>query len=174
VAIVVAVRFAWLLNHAEKWDTPAKLPLVFLCELPLLVALIVLRRGKDRENVVRSAGIAFGAALAFLALIPLLFILIFFSVWEFASRYRGLVVLEHFLPVCLLSSVWLLVRAFSERKGDRRPFLKSSGIGVASVVMALALMAATAVHGSGEQKQRRHISRQGTAPKSTSGRLRLA
>jgi hypothetical protein len=152
VAILVAVRFAWLLNHAEKWDTPGEIPLVFLCELPLLVALIVLRAGKDREHVLRSAGIAFGAALAFLVLIPLLFILEFFSIWEFANRYRGLVALEHFLPVCLLSSLWLLARAFSERKGDRRPFLNSSGIGVASVFVALALMAATAVHGSGEAK----------------------
>lgn len=154
VAMFVAVRFAWLLNHAEKWDTPTLIPIVFLCELPLVISLIASRTGATRGRVVRSAGIAFGAALTFSVIIPPLFILTYLSIWEFAGTYRGLVALGKFLPVCLLSSLWLLACAFFQGKGNRRPFLKSSSIGVACIVLALALMAATAVRGSGEAKSK--------------------
>ena len=154
VAILVSVRFAWLLNHAEKWDTPSVVPLLFLCELPLAMALIALRSGTTRERAVRSAGIAFGAALTFAVIIPPLLFLTMMSIWEFAGTYRGLVAFEKFLPVCLISALWLLLCAFSQRNDNRRAFVKSAGVGVACVVIAVALMAAASVPGSGEVKSK--------------------
>ena len=52
VAMLVTVYFAWLLNHAEKWDTPSVVPLVFLCELPLAIALVALKSGTKPERAV--------------------------------------------------------------------------------------------------------------------------
>jgi hypothetical protein len=155
VAIILSARFAWLLNHAEKWDTPSAVPLVFLCELPLAIALIALRSGSARERAVRSAGIAFGAALTFAVIIPPLLFLTMMSIWEFAGTYRGLVAFEKFLPVCLISALWLLVCAFSQRNDNRHAFLKSAGVGVACIVFALALMAAASVPGSAEVKSKK-------------------
>jgi hypothetical protein len=150
--MVVAVRFAWLLNHAEKWDTPSVIPLVFLCEAPLVLVLIAMRHGTARERVVRSAGIAFGVALTFTVMSPPLLFVTMMSIWEFAGRYRGLVAFEHFVPVCMISALWLILCARSRRNEDRGTFMKSSGIGVAGVVIAFALMSAASVTGSGEVK----------------------
>jgi hypothetical protein len=41
-AILLTGDFAWLLSHAEKWDTPSQVPALFLCELPLLLSLYFL------------------------------------------------------------------------------------------------------------------------------------
>lgn len=152
VAAIVAARFAWLLNHAEKWDTPSFILLLVLCELPLAVAVFALTRTASGERLVRASGIAFGASVTFAVIIPPLFFVTMMSIWEFAGTYRGLVAFQNFLPICLISALWLAFCAFSLRRNNLRVFLRWTGAGFASLVIALVMMFVTSVPGSGEAK----------------------
>src|SRR5215469_7453745 len=63
VAMVLTVRFAWVLNHVERWDTPNFILLMFLCELPLAVAGLTLVQSALSGRLVRASGIALFLAL---------------------------------------------------------------------------------------------------------------
>ena len=152
VAVVVAVRFAWLLNRAEDWDTPNLILLSFLCELPLALVLFALIRGTSSERLARSTGVAFGVSAVFVATIPPMFFVTIMRTGEFPNEYQGLEAFQSFLLVCLISALWLGVCAFRLRQHNSRVFLRWTAFGVASVVLTLMLIRATSVPGSGEAK----------------------
>jgi len=155
VAVVVAVRFAWLLNCAEDWDTP-NLPLLsFLCELPLALVIFAFIRGTSSERLARSCGIALGVSAVFAATIPPMFFVTIMRTGEFPGKYRGLEAFQSFLPICLISALWLGVCAFRLRQNNRLVSLRWTAVGVASAVLVLVLIRATSVPGSGEAKSNR-------------------
>ena len=152
--ILLMMRFAWLLNHAEKWDAPPQGPLLILCEFPALIAAYYIASA-NRERSVRGAGMIFGMGIVSLALVPPLYLFAGLTIWDTQNRFRNLVALQHFLPICLLAFLCLSVCAFRQGKGNRRFFWIGSGLGAGYIVLALVLIVATSVRGSGSEKEKK-------------------
>jgi hypothetical protein len=152
LGIVVSARFAWLFSHAEKWDTPAAMPALILCELPMVFCLVALTTGLESKRTLRSAGIAFGTAACFCVIwLPLGFDA-GFTAWEDRGGY--LATLEKFLWVCLAYAVWTLIISWGYGKGQRRAFGMYVLIGITCFVLVFSLINAAAVKGSGEAKEK--------------------
>ena len=152
VGMVVSARYAWLLSHAEKWDTPAQMPAFILCELPLALCLAALATGERSARYVRSAGLAFGSALSFCVVALPLGCDVGFRIWEMRKGY--LVDFENFLPICVLTAVWILAGAWRHGRNKRRVFSAYAGVGVGCFVAVALLLTATSVQGSGEAKEK--------------------
>jgi hypothetical protein len=152
-AIVLAARFAWLFNHAGKWDTAPQIPLLILCEVPLVVALAFVASKRKLRLAAHGAGIAFAAALftALLA-IPLAFVV------ELGYVDIGVPpsvdTLNRWLDVCFLGALWLLVFSFRHGKGRRLPFFSGFAVGAVYLFGAVTLAQALAVPGSGALKEK--------------------
>jgi hypothetical protein len=155
VAIALAARFLWLLQHAEKWDMPALMPLFILGELPPVIATTFVMRSKGGKTVGWGAGIAFGAALAYLIVALPLRIAIWSSIWDTGEAYRNLVALRNFIPISLLGCIWLLVSAFLQGRGFRATFAVTSCIAVVYSLLAILLVGQLSVLGSGALKEKR-------------------
>ena len=154
VAILMAARLAWLLSHAEKLDTPAQLPALIWCELPWLVGLWALFSGDAQKRAARGAGIAFGAAVGFCFLSVPLYLMLGLKIWDNRNPHSSLVMLESFLPVCLIVCLGVVAAAWLCGKGNRGTFAKAAGIGLAVFVVAFFLIGASQVRGSGEAKEK--------------------
>ncbi len=162
-AIPLAARLAWLVNHAEKWDSPPQAPLLILYELPLLVALFFVTR-KERRRVACGAGITSAIALTFsMVAFPLNFVT-GMTIWDTGERLQHLVALRELLPLCFLASLWLLVSAVLQGKGNGRAFFASFGIAVACLVAGLYLTGRMSVPGSGLLKEKKAYERPTTIP----------
>lgn len=153
-AILVTARFAWLLSHAEKWDTPPVVPSLVFCELPLLISLVFFFTGNKTKRALRGAGLAFGTAFGFCLLAPPMYIAAGMTIWDTQTRYRSLVALQHFLPLCLVVAACILVIAWPYAKNSRSAFVAAAGMGVACFIVASLLIAGTSVRGSGEVKEK--------------------
>jgi hypothetical protein len=154
VAIPLAARFAWLLNHAERLDAPPQLTALFLCELPWLVSLAAIIWGGKQNRWLRSAGLAFGSGVSFcLVSIPLYFAL-GLTIWDSGNRRTSLVALEHFVPVCLVVALYVVVSGWLCGKGKRGAFLGNAAIGAGCFVIAFLLIIAASVPGSGAEKEK--------------------
>jgi len=145
------------MQHAEKWDMPPLMPLLILGELPLVTAAMFLARSKSREGVLRGAGLAFGAALAYLILAPLLYLRVGASIWDTGEAYRYLVALRGFIPISFLGGLWLLASASRQRGEDRVAFNVSVGVTIGYAVLALLLMGGLSVAGSGVVKEKKNF-----------------
>lgn len=152
VGIAVSARYAWLLSHAEKWDTPAQMPALIICELPLALCLAALASGERSKRCARSAGLASGISLSFLVVALPLACDVGLRIWEMQKGY--LVDFENFLPVCVLTAIWVLAAGWRYRRNDRRVFSQYAGIGVGCLVVVALLLAAASVQGSGEAKEK--------------------
>ncbi len=150
--IALSARFAWLYSHAEKWDTPAQMPTLILCELPLLLCLLLLVTGESSKRAVRSAGMAFGIALSFCAIVLPLGCDAAFTAWE--NLHGDLAAFQQFLPVCVIASVWMLAVAWRHGKGQRSAFAVSVGCGIGCFVLVALLLNFASVYGSGEEKEK--------------------
>jgi hypothetical protein len=153
-AILVTARFAWLSSHAEKLDTPAQAPALIWCELPWLVALWALFNGEAKKRAVRGAGIAFGVALSFGILLPPLYVMLGFAIWDTRNPRFSLVQFQDFVPVCLIVCLGVVAAAWLCGKGNLGAFAKAAGIGLGVFVVASFLFGASQVRGSGEAKEK--------------------
>jgi len=152
VGIVLSARLSWLFSHAAKWDTPAPIPALILCELPMLFCVVALMNGEQSKRTLRAAGIAFGIALSFCIIwLPLGFFAGLIA-WEDRTGY--LAQLDQFLWPCLALALWMLIVAWRCGKGQRRAFAGSGLMGVAYFVLTLVLIHAASVTGSGEAKEK--------------------
>lgn len=152
LGIVLSARFSWLFSHAAKWDTPAPIPALILCELPMLFCVVALMNGEQSKRTLRAAGTAFGIALSFCIIwLPLAFDA-GLTAWEDRAGY--LAQLDQFLWPCLAFALWMLVTAWRCGKGQRLAFARSALMGVGSFVLTLVLINAASVTGSGEAKEK--------------------
>jgi len=163
-AIVLAARFAWLFNHAGKLDTAPQIPLLILCELPLVVALIFVISEKSPRRSARGAGIASAAALVTcLGAIPLAFIDGLGYV-DLGSP-PDVVALNKWLNICFLGALWLAVFSFRHGRGQRRAFSLGLGIGIAYAFGAVTLAQMLAIPGSGALREKmRYLGASYSAP----------
>ena len=152
-AIFLAARFAWLLNHAEELDAAPQIPLLILCELPLVVALVFITTKDKRRLAANGAGIAFAAALmTTLGVFPLSFVIGL----GFVDRGtpEQVAALQRLLPFCFFGALLLLVFSFRHGRGQRRAFFLGFGIGIAYFFGAVTLAQSLAVPGSGALKEK--------------------
>lgn len=152
LGMVVAARYAWLLSHAEKWDTPAQMPALILCELPMVICLAALLVGDNSKRDARSAGLASGMALTFCVGVLPLGCETGLRIWD--SRPVYLVEFEHFLPVCALTAVYTIAAAWRYRRNNRTVFSAYAGVGVGCFVGVAVLLSAASIPGSGEEKEK--------------------
>jgi len=152
-AIVLAARFAWLFNHAGKLDTAPQIPLLILCEVPLVVGLVFVASKKKLRLAACGAGIAFAAALVTcLGVIPLAFVE-GLSYVDLGSP-PDVVALNKWLSICFLGALWLAVFSFRHGRGQRRVFSLGLGIGIAFAFGAVTLAQTLAIPGSGASKEK--------------------
>lgn len=149
VGIVLSAIFAWLYSHTEKWDTPAPLPTLIICELPMLACIAALRTGETSKRNLRVAGISFGVALSFCLLSLPMACAAEFTDWGNHGGY--LAAFAAFLLPCLAFSFWLLVVTWRFAKGQEG-FVTCALAGIGCVVLVCCLINATEVRGSGEAK----------------------
>jgi hypothetical protein len=149
---LLTADFAWLLSHAEKWDTPSQVPALFLCELPLLLSLYFLITGNKQKREIRGAGITFGVALSFCVLSPLFFFILLLTIWDTGDRYPNLVAVEHVLPICVLIALAVMALAWTHGEGNRAPFVKAAGVGAGCFFATSLLIFVSALSGSGDSK----------------------
>jgi hypothetical protein len=155
LGIIVSARFAWLFSHAEKWDTPAAMPALILCELPMMFCLLALSIGEESKRTIRSAGIAFGTVVCFCVIwIPLGFDA-GLTAWENRSGY--LPALGKFLWLCLAFAIWTLIVSWRYGRGHRRAFGTYALVGITCFVGVYFLIGAAAVKGSGEAKEKARL-----------------
>ena len=149
VAIALAARVLWLMQHGEGWDLPALLPLLILGELPLATAAVLVTRNQSHERIVRGAAIAFAASLAYLLLAPLLYLYAVLTIWDTGPWFRNLLALKEFIPITMAASGWLLASGFRQRGRIRKAFFAPVAWTLGYAVLAFPLMLLLAVRGSG-------------------------
>ena len=164
IGILFSARFAWLFSHAEKWDTPAPLPSLIFCELPMLLCVLAMSMGENSKRSQRAAGLVFGMALSFCLLwLPLGFDARL-TAWEDRGGY--LAALDKFFWPCLFFAICALVVAWFHGRGQRRMFVTYGLMGLASFALVCFLISAASVRGSGEIKQQARFQQAGTRPDS--------
>lgn len=152
VAVLLAGRILWLIQHREDQDTPPFLVLLLLGESPLLIAGILILTRKV-ESVARGAGLACAAALAYILLaIPLFLDTMISSGWN--PGYHKVDALEKFIPVSVAGAIWVLVAALPERLRNRAGFWRYFATGIAYVIPALFIVSSTAVRASRYSNER--------------------
>jgi hypothetical protein len=161
VAIALAARILWLMQHGEGWDLPALIPLLILGELPLVTAAVLVTRNKSHDGVVKGSGIAFGAALTYLLLAPLLYLDAVFTIWDTGHWFRNLLSLKGFIPISMVGGIWLLVSAFRQRRGSPKAFFVTVTSTIGYAVLAFLLMFLLSVRGGGALNERRAWERPG-------------
>jgi hypothetical protein len=160
-AIALAARILWLTQHGEKWDTPPLMQLLILGELPLMTATVLVTRNQSRDGIVRGAGVAFGAALAYLILAPLLYGYAVLTIWDTGQSFTNLLALKGLIPVSALGAICLLVPAFRERGRSRKAFFISAAGTIGYALLAFPLILLLSVRGSGALNERNAYERPG-------------
>jgi hypothetical protein len=152
VAMATMLRVGWLLFLTEEWDTPSPVAIFLLCEIPLLVSLILGLGAGDTKRASTSAGIAFGAALIFSMLVPVLWVgAAFTPPFRSGPPYPHLTAFRLFLPYALLVSICVLVFACLVSK--RSPaFFAGCGAGAGYCILAIYVCLQISIPGSGAAK----------------------
>jgi hypothetical protein len=157
LAVALAGRLLWLVQHADKLDMPPFIPFIVLGELPLVVAAVFVTRNKGIVAVVTGAGCAFGSALVYSILSPALYLLVLGAISDTGDSHRSLVALRGFIPIPFLASLWLLKSASRQRAQNRSVFDVSVGVAIGYAVLALFVTRSTAVAGSGVIEEKRNF-----------------
>jgi len=151
-AILMTALFAWFLVRAEAWSSPPFLPLLVLCELPLIFSLLYVSRGQPVRSA-QGAGIAFASACIFSLSVPLQYFGTVMAIWDNDKIYVNLVALKHLFPYLMACSVVLAIAAFPAGRGLRRAFYAGAGVATVYAFLAIFLASISSVPGSAARKE---------------------
>lgn len=161
VAMIVMLRVAFAFYRTEEWNTPAPIPLFILFEIPLVVVLIFVlssaSAGGDEKRASIATGTAFGCALFFAILTPILWLGAAFTPPFGNGRVPHLAAFRMALFPALIVCLLVMLFACSNLK-KIVPFLISAVCGFLYGIVAISLGSAISIPGSGPAKTKEYES----------------
>lgn len=157
VAMIVMLRVAFAFYRTEEWNTPAPIPLFLLFEIPLIVVLIFAVGAEDEKRASIATGTAFGCALFFAILTPILWLGAAFTPPFGNGRVPHLAAFRMALLPAFLVCLFMMLFAFLNLK-KIVPFLISAVCGFFYCLFAIYVVSAISVPGSGAAKTKEYES----------------